>query len=167
MSQGHFYLTALSYLTLKGQPNDFSLFLPVLGGGNVSSPPPIYAKGGGGGGWLGPPLSSVLPTRGRDEGQETTLTQDNLSYVLSSTNTKLYIPNCNNFLITMMDSPFIPSFPSPSIRKLSLVVSPLSWSVLSNHSRGPAVVPVGTRTGDSRIRVSLSNRGGPIKFLGW
>jgi hypothetical protein len=101
MSKGHPYLTSLSYLTLKGQPNDHSLFLPVLGGGNrghlnVSSPPPTTRGVGGGGGWLGPSLSSVLPTRGRDEGQETTLTQDNLSYVLSSTNTILYIPNCNN-----------------------------------------------------------------------
>jgi hypothetical protein len=32
-----------------------------------------------------------------------------------------------------------------------------------DHSREPAVVPVGTRTGDSWIRVSLSNLGGPIK----
>ncbi len=34
------------------------------------------------------------------------------------------------------------------------------------HSRGPVVVPVGTRTGDSQIRVSLSNLGGPIKVPG-
>jgi hypothetical protein len=39
-------------------------------------------------------------------------------------------------------------------------------SFYPKHSRGPVIVPVGTRTGDSRIRVSLSNRGGPIKVPG-
>jgi hypothetical protein len=38
--------------------------------------------------------------------------------------------------------------------------------IYPNHSRGPVVVPVGTRTGDSRIRISLSNLGGPIKVPG-
>jgi hypothetical protein len=35
-----------------------------------------------------------------------------------------------------------------------------------DHSRGPVAVPVGTRTGDSRIHVSLSNQVGPIKVPG-
>jgi hypothetical protein len=46
-------------------------------------------------------------------------------------------------------------------RKLTPTVS-----LYPNHSRGPVVVPVGTQTGDSRIHVSLSNRGGPIKVPG-
>jgi hypothetical protein len=49
----------------------------------------------------------------------------------------------------------------------SLVESSAPSSVLfPDHSRGPVVVPVGIRTGDSRIRVSLSNQGGPIKVPG-
>jgi hypothetical protein len=132
MSKGQPYLTALSYPTLKGQPNDFSLFLPVLGGGNrghlnVSSPPPIYARGGGVR-WLAGSFFVLRPCQraGRDEGQETTLTQDNLSYVLSSTFTKLYIPNCNNLPNNDDGQSIYSLVPFPLNRKLNLIVSPLS-----------------------------------------
>ncbi len=83
-------------------------------------------------GWGGRELAgSFLVLRpfqrpGEGGGQETTLTQDNLSYVLSSTNIKRYIPKATTFLIAMMDSPFFPSFPSPLNRKLSLAISPVS-----------------------------------------
>ncbi len=62
----------------------------------------------------------------------------------------------------------LPLAPSPLKQNLSLANSPIPRSVLyPKHSRGPVVVPVGTRTGDSRIRVSLSNQGGPTKIPGW
>ncbi len=172
MSKGQPYLTALSYLTLKGQLQRLFLFLPFLGGGNrghpkVCSPPP--STRGVGGRELAGSFLVLCPFQraGGGGGQETTLTQDNLSYVLSSTNNKHFIPKATTFPTAMMDSPFFPSLPSPLNRKLSLAISPVSRSVLyPNHSRGPVVVPVGTWTGDSRIRVSLSNRGGPIKVPG-
>ncbi len=172
MSKGQPYLAALSYLTLKGQLQWLFLFLPFLGGGNRGHPkvgsPPSSTRGVGGerAGWV-LPCPPSFQRAGGGGGLETTLTQDNLSYVLSSTNIKRYIPKATTFLIAMMDSPFFPSFPSPLNRKLSLAISPVSRSVIYlNHSRGPVVVPVGTRTGDSRIHVSLSNRGGPIKVPG-
>jgi hypothetical protein len=101
-------------------------------------------------------------------GQEATPTQDNLSYVLSSTIIKRYIHNGDNFPNSDDRQSIHPLIPFPLHRKLSLAISPLSRSVLyPNLSQGPVVVPVGTRTGDSRISVSLSNRGGPIKVPGW
>jgi hypothetical protein len=92
---------------------------------------------------------------------------------------ELHIPNDKSiFQSALMDSSLIPRFPLQlddsvallpmEVRDDGIVGGKLSPTVsrFPNHSRGPVVVPVGTRTGDSRIRVSLSSRGGPIKVLG-
>jgi hypothetical protein len=86
MSKGQFYLTALTYLTLKGQLHRLPLFLPVLGGGNrghinIGSPPP--STRGVGGRWLAGFFLVLRPFQHAGGGQETALTQDNLSYILS------------------------------------------------------------------------------------
>ncbi len=126
-------------------------------------PSPIYARGGRGR-WLAGSFLVLRPYQrtGGDEEQGTTITQDNVSYVLSSTIIKLYIPNGNNFPNSDNGQSIHPLVPFPPQLEGSA-----SQSVLYlDHSRGPVVVPVGTWTGDSRIRVFLSNRGGPIKVPG-
>jgi hypothetical protein len=71
-------------------------------------------------------------------------------------------------LLKHVGQSILPLAPSPLKLNLSLANSPIPRSVLyPKHSRGPVAVPVGTRTGDSRIRVSLSNQGGPTKVPGW
>jgi hypothetical protein len=71
MSKGQPYLSALSYLTLKGQLQRLFLFLPFLRGGNRGHPkvgsPPSSTRGVGGRELAGscPPS---FPTRGRGPG---------------------------------------------------------------------------------------------------
>ncbi len=151
--------------------------------GLMLAPLPLSIRAG----WVGEVASWVLPSSiltnawgGGGGGQGTALTHDNVSYVLSSTIPELYIPDDNsisNYRYWTLHSyprfsPFNRMTPSPCfLWRLGMTgssgESSAPWSVLyPDHSQGPAVVLVGTRTGDSRIRVSLSNRRGPIKVPG-
>jgi hypothetical protein len=100
MSKGNSYLTALSELTPKDDPNDF---FPVptkprgwKEGYVRPAPPPHLSLGWG---WV-VPCPPSLPTRGQGWGQGTALTRNKLlfSYVLSSMFPGLCIPNTTKFI---------------------------------------------------------------------
>jgi hypothetical protein len=140
--------------------------------------PLLPFRAGWGGRWLAGSFPVLRPCRhaGRGGGQGTTLTHDNLSYVPSQHSLTLHPKRSQYSQIATSGSPPIPSSLFPSTRRSRCPASfggsgcrdrrykaqPHSQSVILTLP-GTVVVPVGTRTGDSRIRVSLSNLGGPIK----